>query len=426
MTVEFVFAARTDVGLVRKNNQDSAYAGTRLLVVADGMGGAAGGDIASSIVVAHLAPLDDAPGTADSLLANLTDALQSAHDEMVERTSVDERLKGLGTTCTAILRSENKLAMAHIGDSRAYLLRSGRLIQVTSDHSFVQYLIDTGQITKEEAETHPKRSVILRVLGDTPGPVAVDETLREAVPGDRWLLCSDGLSGVVSDETIENVLNHGASPGETCDKLVELALLAGAPDNVTCIIADVVQLGTAPDLSPQVVGAAAIDRNAPSKGSTGAAGRAAAISAPTEADEAERQESAEDSKPKQKRAWLLSILLILIMAAVVSGVAYAWRWSQQQYFVLGQENRVVVFQGIPQQIGSWELSRPIEITDLALDDLAEVDRVRLEDPVVRSTMEEVDLYLNDVRGRIVEPKNLVLMGTSPGVVSENEPQSGDS
>ncbi|WP_099332801.1 PP2C family protein-serine/threonine phosphatase [Actinomyces minihominis] len=417
MATEFVFAARSDVGLLRTNNQDSAYAGPRLLVLADGMGGAAGGDIASSVVVAHLAVLDEASGTANTLLENLDQAIQAAHNELVERSQNDSKLRGLGTTCTAILRSGNKLAMAHIGDSRAYLLRDGILTQITTDHSFVQYLIDTGQITKEEAETHPKRNYIMRVLGDAPGEVDVDETIREAVLGDRWLLCSDGLSGVVSEETIRDVLVEYDEPDTCCEKLVELALLGGGPDNVTCIVADVEDSATTPAEPPIIVGAAAIDRHAPSMGTAGAAGRAAALNSPSE-----RVTSEEDEEPTlhHRRRWLGLSLLVLVLAAVALGTGLLWRWSQQQYYVMQESGSVVIFQGIPQRVLSWEFSRPIEVTDLPIDGLSEADRIRLEDPVVRGSLEEIDAYLSEVRERMslsartVKVPNLALL----------EPQSG--
>ncbi|WP_418607579.1 PP2C family protein-serine/threonine phosphatase [Georgenia sp. SUBG003] len=258
VSVQLRFAARSDVGLVRASNQDSGYAGPHLLVLADGMGGPAGGDIASSVAVAHLAELDDAH-SADDLLDLLRSAVGAAHDELIQRSEADPDLAGLGTTCIAVLRAGNKLAMVHIGDSRAYLLRGGELTQVTTDHTFVQYLVSTGRLTPEQAERHPQRNVILRALGDNDSEVQLDESLREALPGDRWLLASDGLFGVVSHETIAETLLTVTDPGECADDLIHLALRAGGPDNVTCVVADVVTDGS-PDNSPQVVGAAAKDR----------------------------------------------------------------------------------------------------------------------------------------------------------------------
>src|SRR5664279_5170029 len=196
------FAARSDVGLVRSNNQDSAYAGPHLLVVADGMGGAAGGDIASSIAVGTLVGLDGEALGPEKALDALKEAIALAHTQIVERAHNDPELSGLGTTVTAILRAGNAIAMAHIGDSRAYLLRDGVLDQVTTDHSFVQHLVDTGRLSAADAEHHPKRSMLLRVLGDVDADIPVDISARETKVGDRWLLCTDGLSAVVARATL--------------------------------------------------------------------------------------------------------------------------------------------------------------------------------------------------------------------------------
>lgn len=242
MYLDLVFAARSDVGLLRSTNQDSAYAGPHLLVVADGMGGAAGGDIASSIAVGTLAALDSEVVGPDEAIASLKDAFARAHADIVARAQNDPELSGLGTTVTAILRAGNAVAMAHVGDSRAYLLRDGVLDQLTTDHSFVQHLVDTGRITAAEAENHPKRSMLLRVLGDIDADIPIDISAREVHPGDRWLLCSDGLSSIVSRPTLAKVMVAVPDPGKCADELVALALAGGAPDNVTCIVADVIDV----------------------------------------------------------------------------------------------------------------------------------------------------------------------------------------
>lgn len=394
--VEFHAAARSDVGLVRSNNQDSGYAGTNLLVLADGMGGPAGGDIASSVALAHLVPLDTDTHTADSMLALLRDALMDAHDELSERSRRDRELEGLGTTCIAIMRSGNKLAMVHIGDSRAYVLRGAALTQVTTDHSFVQYLVETGQITLEEAEHHPNRNVVLRILGDSQADVTPDETMREAVLGDRWLLCSDGLSGVVSPETIGSVLAEIKDPGECAEELIRLALRAGGPDNVTCVVADIVNSGSFPPAPPQIVGAAALDRNAASRGGSSAAARAAALGNKKGSDLDE-----DDLDLEEKRRPWLPFLVTALVALVLAVAGWGgWAWTQSQYYVIGQDGYVVVHQGIPQSLGPWEFSHSIEVTDIALKDLSPVDRQRLQDPVMRSSREQIDEYLAQLRASL--------------------------
>lgn len=401
--VEFHYAARSDVGLVRQNNQDSGYAGANLLVLADGMGGPAGGDIASSVAIAHLVPLDTDSHPAETLLPSLRDALMDAHEELSERSEQDPELAGLGTTCIALMRSGNKLAMVHIGDSRAYLLRGDTLTQVTTDHSFVQYLVDSGQITPEEAEHHPQRNVVMRILGDSQADVTPDETMREAVVGDRWLLCSDGLSGVVSSDTIAEILTDVRDPGECAEELIRLALLAGGPDNVTCVVADIVPAGTVPPSAPQIVGAAAKDRLAPTRGGGGAAARAAALASPTKELPVDDEAEAEADAPRRSRfAWLLPVISLMLAIGVVIAGWLGWQWSQSQYYVMGKDGSVVIFQGIPQSVGSWNLSHAVEITDVKLDQLAAVDQQRLQEPVTRSSRGEVDAYVAILRSNARE------------------------
>ena len=258
MSIGFNYAALSDIGKIRQSNQDSGYAGPNLLVLADGMGGPAGGDIASSIAIDHLRSLDTEADTPEEALESLREAIAQAHQELCERSTQDPALAGLGTTCIAIRRSQNAITMTHIGDSRAYRLRGGELRQMTNDHSFVQYLVDTGQLTPEQAENHPQRSVLLRVLGDSQEDVTLDESQPDFTVGDRWLLCSDGLCGFVSGPTIGKILYRSETPQQACETLVELALKAGGPDNITCVVADIVEDPQAQE--PQIVGAAATDR----------------------------------------------------------------------------------------------------------------------------------------------------------------------
>lgn len=391
--IEFRCAARSDVGLVRSNNQDSGYAGPNLLVLADGMGGPAGGDIASSVAIAHLVPLDSDSYPADKMLPLLREALMDAHDELSDRSRRDKDLEGLGTTCIALMRSGNKLAMVHIGDSRAYVLRGEALTQVTTDHSFVQYLVESGQITPEEAEHHPNKNVVLRVLGDSQADVTPDETIREAVVGDRWLLCSDGLSGVVSPETLGAVLAEIDDPGECAEELIRLALRAGGPDNITCVVADIVEPGSYPVGPPQIVGAAAIDRHAASRGGEGAAGRAAALRKQRRL--AIDEDDGEDQT--KRRAWFAPLLGLVVAVLLGVGGWLGWSWTQSQYYVIGQDGYVVIYQGIPQSLGPWKFSHAVEVTDLSLAELTDADRQRLKDPVLRSSRKKIDQYIDQLR-----------------------------
>lgn len=375
------FAARSDVGLVRSNNQDSAYAGPHLLVVADGMGGAAGGDIASSIAVGTLAGLDGEALGPDEAIEALKEAIARAHTQIVERAHNDPELSGLGTTVTAILRAGNAMAMAHIGDSRAYLLRDGVVDQVTTDHSFVQHLVDTGRLSAADAEHHPKRSMLLRVLGDVDADVPVDISAREMKLGDRWLLCTDGLSAVVARATLATTLTSVPDPAECADRLVALALASGAPDNVTCIVADVIDLDHAhtkagpPDAS-QIVGSAAVAPNgagaAREQAKDSSASRAAAVI-----------EDPSDDVPRRRvvrvwdrvRPWSLPAAGFVVLVAAGFG---GYAWTQSQYYVGDHNGDVSVYRGIPQAIGPFDLSSLVKDTGIKLSDLQpfEQDRIR--------------------------------------------------
>ncbi|ROO90674.1 protein phosphatase [Actinocorallia herbida] len=251
------YATRSDVGMLREGNEDSGYAGPRLLAVADGMGGHVGGEIASATAIETLRKLDaDVP--AEQLLTALEHAVRAANDRLHQTVEGDPSLQGMGTTLTAMLWSGQQVALAHIGDSRAYLLRNGELFQITHDHTLVQSLVDEGRISLDEAATHPQRSLLLRAL-DGRNEVEPDLSLREAQVGDRYLLCSDGLSGVVSADTIHQVLTSHETPDGAIRQLIDLANRGGGPDNITCVMADVVDLDASappPDRS-LLVGAAA-------------------------------------------------------------------------------------------------------------------------------------------------------------------------
>ena len=243
----------------------------------------------------------------------------------------------------------------------------------------------------------------MRILGDSQADVTPDETMREAVVGDRWLLCSDGLSGVVSSDTIAEILTDVRDPGECAEELIRLALLAGGPDNVTCVVADIVPAGTVPPSAPQIVGAAAKDRLAPTRGGGGAAARAAALASPTKELPVDDEAEAEADAPRRPRfAWLLPVISLMLAIGVVIAGWLGWQWSQSQYYVMGKDGSVVIFQGIPQSVGSWNLSHAVEITDVKLDQLAAVDQQRLQEPVTRSSRGEVDAYVAILRSNARE------------------------
>src|SRR5256885_11455698 len=256
MTLTLRYAARSDRGLIRDGNQDSVYAGPRLLAVADGMGGMAAGDVASNITIGAMAPLDeDVPG--DAMVDALRSAVETANQQLRDAVDANPALEGMGTTLTAMLFSDTKFGMVHVGDSRAYLLRDSDFVQVTKDDTYVQMLVDEGRISAEEASSHPQRSLLTRALDGR--DIDPEYSVRQAVPGDRYLICSDGLSGVVSAETIGQSLREYPDPNQCVDRLVQLAPRGGGPDNVTGIVADVANQDI-PQQRPIVGGAAARDR----------------------------------------------------------------------------------------------------------------------------------------------------------------------
>ncbi|MDG4790624.1 protein phosphatase 2C domain-containing protein [Micromonospora sp. WMMD1102] len=236
MTFVLRSLAVSDPGLVRPNNEDVAFAGSRLVAVADGMGGAPAGEVASEIVISSLAPVERSAADVEPVAALLA-AIDTATARIRAVTDADQATEGMGSTVTAMLLAGRRLAVAHVGDSRGYLLRTGRLAQLTRDDTFVQELVDQGGLTPEEARRHPQRSLVTRVVQG--GPLEPATVALIAQPGDRLLLCSDGLSDVVDDDALAGTLAGFPDREECARQLVKLAHQAGAPDNVTLVVADV-------------------------------------------------------------------------------------------------------------------------------------------------------------------------------------------
>lgn len=243
MKIAFRFEARSDTGLKRSKNDDSGYGGRFLAVVADGMGGHVGGDVASATTVLNLTPLDHPDFEDDTGSVYLADEIQSANLIINELAANDPQLAGMGTTCTALLIDGDCIELAHIGDSRAYRLRpgaDGEFEQISTDHTFVQRLLNEGRITPQEAENHPHKNVIMRVLGDVDASPELELKTLDAVPGERWVLSSDGLDAVVSLAEIEQVMRSTDDLSEIADTLIAMTLERGAPDNVTVVSLQVI------------------------------------------------------------------------------------------------------------------------------------------------------------------------------------------
>ncbi|GAA2990303.1 PP2C family protein-serine/threonine phosphatase [Actinokineospora diospyrosa] len=341
MTLVLRYAARSDRGLVRSNNQDSVYAGPRLLSLADGMGGHVAGEVASKVVIAALAPLDDdEPG--EDLLGQLREATLAGNGAIAELVASDPDLDGMGTTLSAILFAGNRIGLVHVGDSRVYLRRNGQFTQITHDDTFVQSLIDEGRITEDEAATHPQRSLLLKAL--TGHEVEPSLTVREARPGDRYLLCSDGLSGPVSHETLSEAIQI-PDPQECADRMIELALRGGGPDNVTVIIADVVDVDYG-DNHP-IVGGAAGNGSDETPPPDSAASRASAMTTPRPEPRKIEQPPPPDPKVKRRKRVRLLVGLLLLLVLLGAGAVAARIWVNNQYFVgEGDGGEIAIFQGV--------------------------------------------------------------------------------
>ncbi|MFV0494086.1 protein phosphatase 2C domain-containing protein [Mycobacterium sp.] len=351
MTLVLRYAARSDRGLVRSNNEDSVYAGARLLALADGMGGHAAGEVASQLVIAALAHLDDDEPGGD-LLAKLDTAVQAGNSAIAAQVAMEPDLEGMGTTLTAILFAGNRLGLVHVGDSRGYLFRDGELAQITKDDTFVQTLVEEGRITAEEAHSHPQRSLIMRAL--TGHDVEPTLTMREVRRGDRYLLCSDGLSDPVSGETIADALKN-PDVVATADRLIELALRSGGPDNITVVVADVVDedIGqTQPILAGAVSGNTGDDNQVTLPNT--AAGRASALR--TREEIAPR--AAPQVQPPKRPLWTRRrIFLVATLATLVllAGIFIVRAIVRNNYYVAADHGTVAIMRGVQGSLLGYSL-----------------------------------------------------------------------
>jgi PPM family protein phosphatase len=410
------FAAISDVGRVRKDNQDSGYAGPWLLTVCDGVGGAARGDIASSTAVQQLRRLDAPPS--DDLLGQVAGALHRAHDRIGELVDEDPALNGTSTTATVALFDGNRLGIGHVGDSRAYLYRDGELSQLTHDHTFVQSLIDEGRITTDDARVHPHRNLILKAL-DGVHEAEPDLFELEMLAGDRLLLCSDGVSGVLDDGRLADILSTG-SPDYAAVELVRASLEAGSSDNVTCVVADVLDASTPvvdDDPEPMLVGAAAeLRRRAPRSrqgslfrghrsGDTGELDPVPAempddVPFAIPSDPIDPEQARYAPRPPRRFVWVRRLLAAAIVVGVVwVAAAAAWSWSQEQYYVGQQDGQVVIFRGINADLPGVSLSTPYETTNVELDRLSDFDAGKVREGIDAGELEDARNTVDNLAGR---------------------------
>ncbi|MDJ0348731.1 protein phosphatase 2C domain-containing protein [Cryobacterium sp. PH29-G1] len=402
-------AAASHVGKIRSNNQDSGYAGRNLFVVADGMGGHAGGDVASSIATKRIIEADKPYTSAQDAEFALQAALIGANAQLAETVFEHAELTGMGTTVSAIVVLENEVAIAHIGDSRIYLLRDNELSQITIDHTFVQRLVDSGRITEAEAMVHPRRSVLMRVLGDVEASPEIDTSILATIAGDRWLLCSDGLTGVVSHTAMASALASGANAQDVADLLVKESLDGGAPDNVTVVIVDIGENVARTD-SPMVVGSAA---NPLAFGEEPGRNRALRIPAlrlhpvrethfePDSQDYLSEliEEDARRAR-RRKATWLFGVILLVL--SIVTTAVLGYQWTQTRYYVGVDGSTVAIYQGVQQDIGPIKLSSVYEDTDLNLADLRVYDRQQVEQTINADSLDDAMAIITRLKGAIVE------------------------
>ncbi|SFF05730.1 PP2C family protein-serine/threonine phosphatase [Blastococcus tunisiensis] len=437
MSLVLRYAARSDRGLIRGNNQDSVYAGPRLLAVADGMGGHAAGDVASKVVIAALEHLDEDTPSGDMLQA-LREAVFEGSEHLREVIRESPQLEGMGTTLTAILFAGGRLALCHVGDSRAYLVRDGQLSQITHDDTFVQTLIDDGRITAEEANSHPQRSLLLRALNGQ--EVEPDLSMREARDGDRYLLCSDGLSGVVSEETLASALED-PDPQSTADRLIELALRSGGPDNITVIVADVVEeSGGRGRVDPVIDGAAGDNIGQREVDNRSAAGRAA-LADPHPPSPPPSTPPTGGGPSARRRPLRLLLVAVAALVVLVAGAVGTYVWALGHWFVgvdaSGDEEEVAVFRGLDVSLVGFDFFELDHVSGMSVADLTPAARTRVRGGITADDERDAAQILSRLRDQRLplcpspEPEPATATPTAPapadtpGAPVPTEPAAGD-
>lgn len=360
--------ALTDVGRARERNEDSYYAGEYVFAVADGLGGHNAGDVASRLAVEPLAAFDRAvEGLPDDRLADaLAKAVDAANKAVYQRAQNDAKVRGMGTTLTAVAIANGSAHLAHVGDSRCYLVRAGEISQLSSDHTLVARMVEEGKLTPEQAETHPQRSILTRALGAEPD-IDVDTLEIQLLPGDRLVLCSDGLSSVIGDEQILATLADSKGLKEACKRLIDLANERGGPDNITVVVVEVT--------------------------GEGAARPAGSVVAPP------RREISPAPVARRERRRIPVRPIVWILAVVVLGLG-AWlgvrSWVNRSYFVGVADGVVAIYRGLPTEFAGIELNHVEERTTKPVDQVAERWRSQLEDGIPADNLAEA----REIVGRV--------------------------
>jgi protein phosphatase len=413
LAIKVVSYAASDVGKVRSSNQDSGYAGINLFFVADGMGGHAGGDIASAITAQHVATADEPVENSQQAEQKLIDYIWQANEKLGASVDQHSELAGMGTTFSGIFVNGTSVSIGHIGDSRIYLARDGVVKQITSDHTFVQRLVDTGRISEEEALVHPRRSVLMRVLGDVEQFPEVDLDTFETKPGDRWMVCSDGLSGVIPEGLMHRILLSKSTVQEATDLLVGEALEFGAPDNVTVVLVDVLDDKDKIEASASrnFVGSAASEVVIEERKGR----RILRILNPMTliemlqkpedptsfAPESEEllEKILKDTKGRIRARRLRQIATyLLIVAAATYGLFLAYEYTQTRFFVGVNDGVVVIYKGIKEELGPFKFSSVYEVSSITLESLNDFQREALERSIATESLEEARRVLDQLGG----------------------------
>jgi PPM family protein phosphatase len=388
-----IVAAKSDVGQVREGNEDSYLVSDPLFAVADGMGGHLAGDVASSTAV-EVIENKSAEVSADNP-ETLASVLRSANQAIWEKAGADPSLRGMGTTCTLVLLDGSRVHIAHVGDSRAYLLRNGELRQVTEDHTLVARMVKEGRLKAEEAERHPQRSIITRALG-VDADVDVDLETLQLEEGDRLLLCSDGLSSMIDNESIGDVLRNEEDPQVAADALVALANGAGGEDNITVVLLDVT------------------DRPVEKQPTTGTASTSGPHRTPVPSHE-----------PAYARRWPRRLFITVLVLALLGGGGYLaanWAVSNSWYVGVDGNDQIGIYQGIPEEILGMEFADRVRTTDLTLSDLPENLRDTFVEGRKVDSEAEAERVVGDLRDRAKDFREIRETPPPSPTPSPDEPQ----
>jgi serine/threonine protein phosphatase PrpC len=380
---------RTDIGRSRVRNEDAYLVNDPVFAVADGMGGHRGGDVASNLALESLRTAEEGATTED--FQQLVEQIKAANQRVLERGEADRDLRGMGTTLTAILASDGRAHVAHVGDSRAYMLREGKLQQLTEDHTLVQRMVREGRLTEEEAHSHPQRSIVTRALGVDEN-IPVDELTLDLKEGDRLLLCTDGLTSMLDRDTIQEILQSEPDPQAACDRLVEEANRAGGEDNITVILLDMVG---DEDASAGGSEPAAVQRST-SQATTGG---------PEPTDDTKLSRSVPDrpepTPPRRKSRvrWTRAAMWGgVALAILVAGLIGTRLYLDRQWYVGDDDGRVAIYNGIPATVLGFKLSHIQESTELSAADAERLAYWQgLKDGITAGSFEQAQSIVDRIR-----------------------------